>query len=70
MKVSTILSALAATASGKILFAGVAESSGEFGLWSPDSTPGTGLPGTFGKEYAFIDEKAVDVFVDEHKVGG
>ncbi|PKS05025.1 hypothetical protein jhhlp_008391 [Lomentospora prolificans] len=68
MKVAAILSALATVASGEILFAGVAESSGEFGLWSADATPGTGLPGTFGKEYAFIDEKAVDVFVDEHKV--
>ncbi|CAI4215485.1 unnamed protein product [Parascedosporium putredinis] len=68
MKVATILSALASVASAKILFAGVAESSGEFGLWSPDATPGTGLPGTFGKDYSFIDEKTVDIFVDEHKV--
>lgn len=68
MKVATVLSALASVASAKILFAGVAESSGEFGLWSPDATPGTGLPGTFGKDYSFIDEKTVDIFVDEHKV--
>lgn len=67
MKLTAILAA-ATGVSAKILFAGVAESSGEFGLWSADSTPGTGLPGTFGTEYAFIDEKGVDVFVDEHKV--
>ena len=67
MKVSTLL-AVATGASARILFAGVAESSGEFGLWSEDATVGTGLPGEFGKDYAFIDEAAVNVFIDEHKV--
>ncbi|SPN99057.1 probable Endoglucanase 1 [Cephalotrichum gorgonifer] len=67
MKVATLLAAVTG-ASAKILWAGVAESSGEFGLWSPDATPGTGLPGVFGKDYAFIDESTVDIFVDEHKV--
>lgn len=68
MKVSALLLSIAASASAKILFAGVAESSGEFGLYSDDGTPGTGLPGEFGTDYAFIDEAAVDTFVDEHKV--
>jgi endoglucanase len=54
--------------SGTIYYAGVAESGGEFGVWSATSTKGTGLPGRFGVEYAFINEKTVDVFVDQHKV--
>ena len=54
-------------ASAKILFAGVAESGGEFGLYSADATPGTGLPGTFGVDYAFISADTVDIFVEEHK---
>lgn len=34
------------------------------------STPGTGLPGTFGVDYAFINKSAIDVFVDQNKVSG
>jgi len=60
---------LFSAASATIYFAGVAESSGEFGVWSATSTPGTGLPGTFGTDYAFISESAVDVHVDKNKVG-
>lgn len=41
---------------GKILYAGVAESGGEFGVFSSSATPGTGLPGRFGVDYAFINE--------------
>ena len=67
MKLSTILAA-ATGASAEILFAGVAESSGEFGLYSENATVGTGLPGVFGTDYAFIDEATVDIFIDEHKV--
>lgn len=54
------------SASATIFYAGVAESGGEFGVWSADATPGTGLPGTFGVDYAFISEAAVDVHVDEN----
>jgi endoglucanase len=55
-------------AEAKIYFAGVAESGGEFGAWSADKVVGTGLPGTFGREYSFISESTVDTFVDVHKV--
>lgn len=41
---------------GKILYAGVAESGGEFGVFSSSATPGTGLPGRFDVDYAFINE--------------
>lgn len=34
----------------------------------PTADPTTGLPGTFGKEYAFISKPGVDVYVDENKV--
>jgi endoglucanase len=30
--------------------------------------PTAGLPGTFGKEYAFISKAGVDVYVDDNKV--
>ncbi|KAI0009063.1 endoglucanase 1 [Xylariaceae sp. FL0662B] len=66
MKSSTLLATLLPSASATIYYAGVAESGGEFGAWSADATPGTGLPGTFGVEYQFIDEAGVDVHVDEN----
>jgi endoglucanase len=72
MKLSIALGTLCATllptASATIYFAGVAESGGEFAVWSSDKVVGTGLPGRFGSDYAFIDESGVDTFVDEHKV--
>jgi len=64
---SLILS-LVAVASAKIFYAGVAESSGEFGAWSSTATPGTGLPGAFGVDYAFINKSAIDIYVDQNKV--
>ena len=72
MKFSVYAAAFCASlfsrASSTIFYAGVAESGGEFGVWSADSTPGTGLPGTFGVEYAFIKENGIDMMVDQHKV--
>jgi endoglucanase len=40
---------LATNAAATTYYAGVAESSGEFGVWSQTSTAGTGLPGVFAK---------------------
>jgi endoglucanase len=60
--------ALLQGASATIYYAGVAESSGEFSVWSATSTKGTGLPGRFGVDYAFINNTAVDVMVDQNKV--
>ena len=72
MKLSVCTAAFCASllsrASATIFYAGVAESGGEFGVWSATSTPGTGLPGTFGVEYAFIKENTIDIMVDQHKV--
>ncbi|MCJ1295144.1 hypothetical protein MMC34_006705 [Xylographa carneopallida] len=59
---------LATGATAKIYYAGVAESGGEFGVYSSTATPGTGLPGRFGVDYAFINESTVDVFVDQDKI--
>ncbi|KAI1848691.1 hypothetical protein JX265_005682 [Neoarthrinium moseri] len=69
MKLSISLAAsLVSGAYATIYYAGVAESGGEFGVWSPTSTPGTGLPGRFGVDYSFISEAAVDVYVDQNHV--
>ncbi|KAK0666424.1 endoglucanase 1 [Cercophora samala] len=71
MKFSPTLAALAASlpaASATIYFAGVAQSGGEFGAWSPTQTRGTGLPGRFGVDYAFISNSGVDTMIDTHKV--
>ncbi|CAE6430136.1 unnamed protein product [Rhizoctonia solani] len=57
-----------AGAAAKILYAGVNESGGEFGVWSNDAVPGTGLPGRFGVDYAFINKSTVDIFVKNDKV--
>ncbi|KAF4635569.1 hypothetical protein G7Y89_g2508 [Cudoniella acicularis] len=59
---------LISKAAATIYYAGVSESSGEFGVWSATSTPGTGLPGRFGVDYAFINKTAIDVFVDQDHV--
>jgi len=61
----SLFAALIASASATIYYAGVAESGGEFGAYG---TPGTGIPGTFGKEYKFIDEAGVDTYVDQNHV--
>ncbi|KAK0739412.1 glycoside hydrolase superfamily [Apiosordaria backusii] len=71
MKFSPTIAALAASlpaVSATIYFAGVAQSSGEFGAWSPTQTRGTGLPGRFGVDYAFISNSGVDTMIDTHKV--
>ena len=59
---------LVAVASAKIFYADVTEISGEFGVWSSTATPGTGLPGTFGVDYAFINKSAIDIYVDQNGV--
>ncbi|CAE6470491.1 unnamed protein product [Rhizoctonia solani] len=59
---------LALGAAAKILYAGVNESGGEFGVWSNDATPGTGLPGRFGVDYAFINKSTIDIFVKNDKI--
>ena len=75
---------LVAKATATIYYAGVAESGGEFGVLStlPPSpikaqnwflsgstaTPGTGLPGTFGVDYEFINKSAIDIYVDQNHV--
>ncbi|PFH48300.1 glycoside hydrolase family 5 protein [Amanita thiersii Skay4041] len=51
----------------KIIYAGVNESGGEFGVFSPGN-PGTGLPGRFGIDYAFINKSTIDIFVDQEKI--
>ncbi|KAK5656701.1 hypothetical protein OQA88_4247 [Cercophora sp. LCS_1] len=70
MRFSLTAAALAAlpSASATIFYAGVAQSSGEFGAWSPTAQVGTGLPGRFGVDYSFISNSGVDTMVDKHKV--
>lgn len=52
-------------AQATIYYAGVAESGGEFGVYG---TKGQGLPGTLGVDYAFINEAAIDTYVDQNNV--
>ena len=59
---------LLSTATADIFYAGVSESSGEFGVWSSTSVKGTGLPGAFGVDYEFINKSAIDIYVDTNKV--
>ncbi len=66
--ITTAVALLAANAAAKIYYAGVAESGGEFGVYSNTATPGTGLPGRFGVDYEFINKSAIDVYVDQNKV--
>ncbi|KAF7879748.1 uncharacterized protein EAF02_007918 [Botrytis sinoallii] len=62
------IGAFAASVDATIYYAGVAESGGEFGVYSGTGTVGTGLPGVFGQDYAFINKSAIDVYVDKNKV--
>ncbi|KAF5324355.1 hypothetical protein D9619_011336 [Psilocybe cf. subviscida] len=64
---SVALLTLATAAFSKILYAGINESGGEFGVWSPGNK-GFGLPGRFGQDYAFINKSTVDIFVDREKI--
>ena len=58
----------AASAAAKIYYAGVAESGGEFGVYSADAINGTGLPGEFGVDYAFLNQSTADIWVDKNHV--
>jgi len=59
---------LIGSVAAKILYAGVNESGGEFGVYSNPAVKGTGLPGVFGVDYAFINETTVDYYVDHNGV--
>lgn len=65
MRSSFLLSSFILGAQATIYYAGVSESSGEFGVYG---TNGQGLPGTFGVDYEFINTSAVDIYVDQNKV--
>ncbi|KAK4033175.1 glycoside hydrolase superfamily [Parachaetomium inaequale] len=65
---AAVCAALLPGASATIYYAGVAQSSGEFGVWSATATKGTGLPGRFGTDYQFISTTGVDVMTDQNKV--
>ena len=58
----------AVSAAAKIYYAGVSESGGEFGVYSQNAVPGTGLPGTFNVDYAFLDQSTLDIWVEQNHV--
>lgn len=66
MRISLLFSSFILGAQATIYYAGVSESSGEFGVYG---TKGQGLPGAFGVDYAFVNDSAVDIYVDQNKVG-
>ncbi|KAF8998235.1 endoglucanase 1 [Cyathus striatus] len=63
--VSALVAFVSVAVHGKILYAGVNESGGEFGVFG---TKGQGLPGRFGVDFAFINKTTVDIFVDQEKI--
>ncbi|KAL9709411.1 hypothetical protein Ac2012v2_007147 [Leucoagaricus gongylophorus] len=65
--VTILVTSLFTPTRSKILYAGVNESGGEFGVFSPNNT-GFGLPGRFNIDYAFINKSTVDIFVDQEKI--
>lgn len=56
------LLAFVAPAVARIYYAGVAESGGEFGVYSANATNGTGLPGEFGVDYQFLNQSTVKIW--------
>ncbi|KAF7303586.1 Endoglucanase 1 [Mycena indigotica] len=70
MLLSRLFLSLASTAClslswAKLLYVGVNESGGEFGVFG---SKGQGLPGRFNVDYAFINKDTVDIFVDQEKI--
>jgi len=65
--IATFLLSITTAAVGTILYAGVNESGGEFGVFAPGQK-GFGLPGRLGVDYAFINKSTVDIFVDQEKI--
>jgi endoglucanase len=65
LKSAIAVVAIAGYVGATILYAGVNESGGEFGVFG---TPGTGLPGEFGVTYDFITESTVDTFVGTNQI--
>jgi len=65
LKSTLAVVSIAACAGATIIYAGVNESGGEFGVFG---TPGTGLPGEFGVTYEFINEATVDTWVDTNQI--
>ncbi|KAK3672818.1 hypothetical protein LTR78_007404 [Recurvomyces mirabilis] len=63
---STLL--FAASAAAKIYYAGIDESGGEFGVYSSTATKGTGLPGRFNVDYAFLNASTVPIWVNQNKI--
>jgi len=59
---------VSSAALAKILYAGVDESGGEFGVFSSTGPLGFGLPGRFGVDYAFINKSTVDIYVKTEKI--
>ena len=67
--ITTAVALIAARAAAdNIHYAGVSESSGEFGVYSPTATPGTGLPGRFGVDFQFINKTSIGVYVDQNNM--
>ncbi|WVF66159.1 hypothetical protein IAT40_000899 [Kwoniella sp. CBS 6097] len=64
-KIFGLLAVFAKSGLSKIIYAGVNESGGEFGVYSNNATKGTGLPGQFGVDYAFINKTTVAQFVQD-----
>lgn len=64
----TLLSAFTASVSATIYYAGVAESGGEFGVYSANAINGTGLPGRFGVDYAFLNKTTADIYVKQNHI--
>jgi len=68
MKLSVVPLLLSSLAAAKVCYVGVNQSGGEFGVWSANSTKGTGLPGRFGIDYAFINKSAIDIWISQNKI--
>ncbi|KAF8318150.1 glycoside hydrolase family 5 protein [Clavulina sp. PMI_390] len=70
MRVSTLFTSLSAAlwamqGSSKIIYAGINEAGGEFGVRDP-GVKGHGLPGRFGVDYAFLNTSTLSIWVDQH----
>ncbi|KAF8318152.1 cellulase-domain-containing protein [Clavulina sp. PMI_390] len=63
--VTLTVALLATQGSSKIIYAGINEAGGEFGVRKP-GVVGTGLPGRLGFDYAFLNTSTVPIWVDEH----
>lgn len=63
-----LIALLAGHAAARIRYVGINESGGDFGAYSSGAVKGTGLPGTFGVDYVFLNQSTLPTWLGDNHV--